>query len=55
MKLRPNQEDSEALDMLLSVDSLDEKSALFCEGLYERKIWSPKQCQWFDRLCERYL
>lgn len=55
MNMRPTPEDSDALDMLLSVDTIDEKSALFCEGLYERRVWSVKQCDWFDKLCERYL
>lgn len=55
MKLRPTGEDADALDMLLSIDLLDEKSALFCESLYERKVWSNAQCKWFDDLCERYL
>lgn len=55
MNRRPTTEDSEALDLLLSVDAMDEKSALFCESLYEQRAWSPKQCKWFDELCERYL
>lgn len=54
---RPTNEDREALGLLLSVDILDEKSALFCESLYEDDLdfWAPKQCKWFDELCERYL
>lgn len=57
MSLRPTDEDMEVLDMLLAVEGLPEKSALFCESLYESegKIWSPGQCKWFDDLCERYL
>lgn len=55
MNLRPSDEDADTLDMLLSIDSLDEKSALFCESLYERKLWSNAQCKWFDDLRERYL
>lgn len=55
MKSRPSGEDVDALDMLLSVDALDEKSALFCESIYERKVWTQAQCKWFDELCERYL
>lgn len=54
---RPTEEDRDALDMLLAIDGLSEKDALFCESLYERdaRIWSVKQCAWFDDLCERYL
>lgn len=55
MNLRPTTEDSEALDLLLSVDTMDDESALFCEWLYENSRWSYKQCKWFDELCERYL
>lgn len=61
MKLRPTEEDIDALDILLSIDRIDEKSALFLESLYEKSehsegiVWSEKQCKWFDDLCERYI
>ena len=55
--MRPTEEDRDALDLLLKVDGMGEKDALFCESLYERdaRTWSIKQCAWFDGLCERYL
>lgn len=60
--MRPTKEDLEALELLLEVDTVSEKSAQFIEDLYARSqnaeyqpSWSVKQCQWFDQLCERYL
>ena len=54
---RPTEEDRDALDLLLKIDGMSEKDALFCESLYEHetRTWSIKQCAWFDGLCERYL
>jgi hypothetical protein len=53
--MRPTEEDEEALDLLLANDRIPEQSARFLEGLVDRGEWTPKQCAWFDDLCERHL
>lgn len=53
--MRPNEEDQDALELLLDIDRIPEQSARFLESLAEVKQWTTKQCTWFDNLCERYL
>jgi hypothetical protein len=56
--MRPTLEDKEALEFLLEEPDLPKASALFIEGLHENiegARWTPKQCAWFDDLCERYI
>ncbi len=58
---RPNEEDLDAIDLLLENDRLDERSARFIESLAEALAddgappWSREQIKWFDDLCQRYL
>lgn len=58
---RPTAEDEDALELLLANDRIDPGSAEFLEtlqaglALSPEKVWSIKQCAWFDSLCQRYI